>query len=80
MSAEELRQAAEAERREWGGEENTRLYPRSSAIHLALADWLDLVASTPNFDAWLGSALRGATADGARTALRVARLINGGAS
>lgn len=43
-SAAELRQAAEAERREWGGAQNVRCFPSSSAIHLALADWLDEAA------------------------------------
>lgn len=36
-----LRQAAELEREEWGGTDNVRTYPKSSAIHLAVADWLD---------------------------------------
>lgn len=41
MSANLLRNAAEKEREEWGGAENARRYPQSSAIHLALAEWLD---------------------------------------
>lgn len=39
-----LRAAAAAERDEWGGTDDQRSYPKSSAIHLALADWLDFVA------------------------------------
>lgn len=41
MSAERLREAARAERDEWGGERNAKNYPKSAAIHLAVADWLD---------------------------------------
>lgn len=44
MSAELLRRAAEVEREEWGGETNARMYPNGSALHLALATWLDAIA------------------------------------
>lgn len=40
----ELRAAAKAERDEWDGKDNLRLYPRSSAIHLALAELLEHIA------------------------------------
>lgn len=45
MSAERLREAARAERDEWGGEQNAKNYPKSAAIHLALADLLEEAAS-----------------------------------
>jgi hypothetical protein len=69
MSADELRRAAEAERREWGGDLNARLWPSASALHLALADWLDDAA-----------ARRYHTPTPPDHALIVARLINGPAS
>lgn len=47
--AEKLRAAADAERREWGSELHRRMYPRSSAIHLAVADLLDAVADDAGF-------------------------------
>lgn len=71
MSAARLREAAKVERRDWGGEENARLYPTASAIHLALADWLDL--SARRMDEGLG--LPG---DYAKGPLRIADLILGG--
>jgi hypothetical protein len=40
MSAALLRRAAEAERAEWGDSDTRRVFPKASAIHLALADWL----------------------------------------
>ena len=46
MSADLLRRAAEAERVEWGSAEMRRIGPRASAIHLALADWLEATEST----------------------------------
>lgn len=44
MSVEMLRRAAEVEREEWGGATNARMYPNGSALHLALANWLDAIA------------------------------------
>jgi hypothetical protein len=41
MTAALLHRAAEAERAEWGGSDARRVYPEASAIHLALADWLE---------------------------------------
>ena len=75
MSAAELRQAAEAERREWGGEINARIYGNAAAIHLALADWLDDEAGRVEM-----AAQEGADARLFEPALRLARLILGGAS
>ncbi|GAA3218061.1 hypothetical protein ACFP63_08730 [Oerskovia jenensis] len=46
MSADLLRRAAQVEREEWGGETNARMYPNRSALHLALANWLDAIAAT----------------------------------
>ena len=46
MSADLLRQAADAERDEWGSADTVRTYPKSSAIHLALADWLEATTCT----------------------------------
>jgi len=82
MSAAELRQAAQAERREWGGQQNVRNFPTSSAIHLALAAWLDDIAAGWPWDGlepvldWDGDTL---TLEGSLDshALKVARLING---
>jgi hypothetical protein len=45
MSTDLLRRAAAAEREEWGGDLNARLYPEAAGIHLALADLLDSIAS-----------------------------------
>lgn len=45
MIADLLRRAAEVEREEWGGESNARMYPNGSALHLALANWLDDIAA-----------------------------------
>lgn len=70
MSAAELRQAAEVERREWGGEQNARQFPTSSAIHLALADWLEHSARQ----------LAELEPSDSHPGLIVARLINGDAS
>lgn len=75
MSANELRQAAETERAEWGGTQNARNYPRSSAIHLALADWLDQVAD--RIEQLTTQNVPPSMRDHAE---RVARLINGGAA
>ena len=86
MSADLLRQAVEVERAEWGSEESRRTYPTSSAIHLALARWLeDLAAGWPWDDEepgvvdWDGDRL---TLDESLDshALAIARLIVGGAS
>jgi len=44
MSAETLRKAAEAERAEWGDPDTRRIFGGASAVHLALADWLDVEA------------------------------------
>lgn len=44
MSASELRRAANAERAEWSGEENS-IYGKAAAVHLALAEWLEEVAT-----------------------------------
>jgi hypothetical protein len=87
MSAQKmLRDAAKAERDEWGSNESRRTYPISSAIHLAVADWLD----TAGADLWAHGPLH--CAEGCmecdddlwmphvRRALDVARAILGGAS
>ena len=94
MSADaaELRRAASAEREEWGGEHSARTYPRSSEIHLAIADSLDAFAAV-----WDGGGkyVFGSTEQRALAAMdehepdptslagrvfALARLINGGAS
>lgn len=41
MITDLLRRAAAAEREDWGGNDNARTWPQASALHLALADWLD---------------------------------------
>ena len=82
MSSAELRQAAEAERAEWGGATNARLYPQASALHLALADWLDTVGADifaygppePAAEAEEDDLLNPHLLHG----LAIARLINGG--
>lgn len=45
MTADLLRKAANAERDEWGGADTRHGYPKSSRIHLAVADWLDKEAT-----------------------------------
>lgn len=75
MSAAELRKAAAEERREWGGDQNARNYPRSSAIHLALADWLDWT-----YDQGHSGDMDDNGCSECAPALEVARLINGGAA
>ena len=44
MRADELHLAAMAERDEWGSDDTRRTYPKSSAVHLALATLLDTLA------------------------------------
>jgi hypothetical protein len=78
MSATELRQAAEAERAEWGTRESRGYYPTPSAIHLAVADLLDAVDRAARR---AGTAADLPEAHSIRdAALALARLINGGAS
>ena len=72
MAAEELRRAASAERMEWGGKTNAKNYPRSSAIHLALADWLEWT-----YDQGHSGDMDDNGCDECAPALTVARLING---
>lgn len=66
--AAELRAAATYEREEWGGAYNARMWPDASALHLALAEWLD---DTADFVPPIRTADK---------ALAVARAINGGAA
>ena len=77
-AADELRAAAKVERDEWGDE--TDNYPVASAIHLALADWLDLTVETPAFRAFAEGQSGSHIGKNIRAALAVARAINGGAS
>lgn len=50
MSGDLLRRAADAERQEWDSAESHRLYPQASAIHLALADVLDVLAYVKDYE------------------------------
>jgi hypothetical protein len=67
--AMELRLAATQERDDWGGW--TSPYPKASAVHLALADWLDHTASLVEGNS---GAIEGVHSSG--MALLTARAIN----
>lgn len=45
MRAVLLLKAANAEREQWGPVDTLRVYPHASAIHLAVADLLDVLAA-----------------------------------
>jgi hypothetical protein len=70
--AMELRLAATQERDDWAGW--TRPYPKASAVHLAVAAWLDHTASLIEGNK---GAIEGVQSSG--MALVTARAINGGA-
>lgn len=72
--AMELRLAATQERDDWGGW-NGAPYPKASAVHLALANWLDHTAALIE-----GNAGRFEGTQSSGMALLTARAINGGAT
>ena len=71
--AAELRAAAMTERDEWDVETCRKLLPQETAVHLALADWLDHTAALIEGNK---GAIEGTQSSG--MALLTARAINGG--
>jgi uncharacterized protein (DUF934 family) len=73
--AAEMRAAARIERDEWDSETCRKLAPQETAIHLALADWLDHTAALIE-----GNKRRFEGTQSSGMALLTARAINDGAS
>ncbi len=71
--ADELRAAATQQRADWGSPTWRRLPRRESAIHLALANWLDHTASLIEGNS---GSIEGIQSSG--MAILTARAINGG--